>query len=187
MSGSGAAASSASRLGSAGPNTSASRGVGVSACKLRSAAAGSAKPSRLSSRRTARSSGAAVRRSLTGPRGLSAIRVSADWGSAGAISGPRIRKSLTDLDRREPTGRLPLRARPLTLPSPRRGEGECSYRGLALLAGADANGLAEGEHEDLAVADGAGLGGAADHRDHFVRQVVGHHDLHLDLGQEIDR
>src|SRR5258708_1315859 len=58
---------------------------------------------------------------------------------------------------------------------------------FALPAGADADGLAHRQDEDLAVADRAGLGGLADDRDHLVHQAIGHHDLDLDLGQEVDR
>src|SRR4051794_14954155 len=40
--------------------------------------------------------------------------------------------------------------------------------------------------EDFAVADTAGLGGAADGVDGFFDQVVADHDLDFDLGQEVD-
>ena len=54
------------------------------------------------------------------------------------------------------------------------------------LAGADANGLLDIGHEDLAVADPPGLGGAADRIDRALDQVVADHDLDLHLGQEVD-
>src|SRR5712691_1038311 len=57
---------------------------------------------------------------------------------------------------------------------------------FARLAGADADGVAHGQDEDLAVADGAGAGGGGDEGDDLVDLVVGHHHLDLDLGQEVD-
>src|SRR5215468_5965271 len=42
-------------------------------------------------------------------------------------------------------------------------------------------------HEDLAVADVAGFCRAGEHGRDLVHQTVGHHDLDLDLGEEIHR
>src|SRR6201999_2265708 len=50
----------------------------------------------------------------------------------------------------------------------------------------DANGLLDIGHEDLAVADPPGLGGAPDRIDRALDQVVADHDLDLHLGQEVD-
>src|ERR1700761_6872976 len=54
------------------------------------------------------------------------------------------------------------------------------------LAGADANGLLDIGHEDLAVADPSRLGGAPDRIDRALDQVVADHDLDFHLGQEVD-
>src|SRR2546427_12277908 len=61
------------------------------------------------------------------------------------------------------------------------------YRRLPGLARADPDRLADGQDEDLAIADGTGLGRRADRRHDLVHQVVRHHHLDLDLGQEVDR
>src|SRR5690606_20610702 len=53
-------------------------------------------------------------------------------------------------------------------------------------AGADAHNLVEVPDEDLAVADLAGTGGLHDRLDHGIGLLVGHRDLELDLGQEVD-
>ena len=50
------------------------------------------------------------------------------------------------------------------------------------LAGADADGFFDLGHEDLAVADPSGLGGAADRIDGAFDQIVADHDLDLHLG-----
>src|SRR6266849_668574 len=55
------------------------------------------------------------------------------------------------------------------------------------LAGADAHRVLEIEHEDLAVADLAGLGGGGDRLDQFVGPVGRNRDLDLHLGPEIHR
>src|SRR5579859_5401455 len=47
-----------------------------------------------------------------------------------------------------------------------------SQRRVAALAGAEADGLADVEHEDLAVADAAGLGGVRDGVDHLRNHLV---------------
>src|SRR3989304_818910 len=57
---------------------------------------------------------------------------------------------------------------------------------LALFAGADADHLVDGRHEDLAVADAAGLGGLGDGRKGPVDESVLHDDLDLHLGNEVD-
>src|SRR5512145_2377004 len=53
-------------------------------------------------------------------------------------------------------------------------------------AGADADRLLERKHEDLAVADLAGVGRFLDRLDHLLQQVVLDRHLDLDLGQEVD-
>ena len=58
--------------------------------------------------------------------------------------------------------------------------------GLARFAGADADGLAHGQHEDLAVADGARARGRGHRGHHLVHEVVGDDQLDLHLGQEVD-
>jgi len=55
------------------------------------------------------------------------------------------------------------------------------------LAGADAHGVIEAKHEDLAVADLAGLGGAGDGADDLVDLVAGDRDFDLDFRQEAHR
>src|SRR5258705_11382451 len=62
-----------------------------------------------------------------------------------------------------------------------------SERALILLAGSDPDGGLHGQHEDLSVTDVAGLGRGGHHLGHLVDQMVGDHDLDLDLGQEIHR
>src|SRR6266545_7441908 len=57
---------------------------------------------------------------------------------------------------------------------------------FALLARPDADHLVDGGHEDLAVADTAGLGGLGDRGQHLVNHVVLDDDLDLDLGHEVD-
>ena len=61
-----------------------------------------------------------------------------------------------------------------------------SERVRSFLAGANAHGGLDGRDEDLAVSDLAGLGGTDDGLDHLVDLIVGHDDLDLHLGQEID-
>ena len=50
--------------------------------------------------------------------------------------------------------------------------GAASQRGVVGFAGADAHGLTDVEHEDLAVADRAGVGGLLDRLDDLRREVV---------------
>jgi hypothetical protein len=54
------------------------------------------------------------------------------------------------------------------------------------LAGADADDLFEFEHENLAIADLAGVRGFLDRFDHLVEQFGLDGGFDLDLGQEID-
>src|SRR6266487_3660768 len=63
-------------------------------------------------------------------------------------------------------------------------EGAGSKRRLVGFAGADAHRVLETEHEDLAVADLAGLGRAGDGFGDFVDLVSGDRDFDLELGQE---
>src|SRR6187551_3256494 len=72
-----------------------------------------------------------------------------------------------------------------TIPSRSR-EGRNLNRRLVLLAGADAQRGFDGRDEDLAVADASGGGGRGDRLDHLLGLRVGHDDLELHLGQEID-
>src|SRR5690242_6517782 len=60
-------------------------------------------------------------------------------------------------------------------------------RVAAGLAGADADGLLDRHHEDLAVADLAGGGGLLDRLDRRFDLRIGDDDLDLDLGQEAHR
>src|SRR5436190_4486495 len=53
------------------------------------------------------------------------------------------------------------------------------------LAGANAHRVLDLDHENLAVADLAGFGRAGDRLDDAVGAIVRHHDLDLDLGQEV--
>src|SRR5919202_573697 len=68
----------------------------------------------------------------------------------------------------------------------RRWRGEHSDGGVAGLAGADADRLLDGRHENLAVPDAPGLGRAADGLDGPIDHLVREDDLDLHLGQEID-
>jgi len=60
-----------------------------------------------------------------------------------------------------------------------------SDRAVALLLGADADGLGDFRDEDLAITDFAGLGGLDDGPGGFSHLGVRDHQLDLDLGQEI--
>jgi hypothetical protein len=60
-----------------------------------------------------------------------------------------------------------------------------SDRILVAFAGADAQRGLDRQHEDLAVADAAGLRGAPDGVDGFLDQVVADHNLDFHLGQEV--
>src|SRR5688572_16702148 len=61
-----------------------------------------------------------------------------------------------------------------------------SERVLAGLAGADADDLLEGGHEDLAVTDLAGASGGFDRFDHTLDDRVVDRGFDLHLGQEVD-
>src|SRR4051794_5612361 len=61
----------------------------------------------------------------------------------------------------------------------------CSDGVQSGFSGPDADGLLDVGDEDLAVADAAGLGRAADGVDGLLDQVVGDHDLDFDLGQKV--
>src|SRR5687768_6897065 len=58
---------------------------------------------------------------------------------------------------------------------------------LVALARADADGHVDRCHENLSVADVPRLCRSHHHVRHLLDEVVGHHDLDLDLGEEIDR
>src|SRR5688572_20020529 len=58
---------------------------------------------------------------------------------------------------------------------------------LVAFARADADGGLHRRDEDLAVADVAGLRGRGDDLGDLVDDLVRHDDLHLDLGEEVDR
>src|SRR5262249_51624394 len=47
--------------------------------------------------------------------------------------------------------------------------------------------LLDGKHEDLPVPDAARLGRGQDRLDHAAHQIVRHHDLELDLGDQVHR
>src|SRR5690606_23336461 len=71
------------------------------------------------------------------------------------------------------------------------GTGEPPERGgsdrvRTALAGADANHVLQRVHEDLAVADAAGVGRLDDGLHDLVHEIVAARDLDLDLGQEVD-
>src|SRR5258706_4658719 len=81
-------------------------------------------------------------------------------------------------------GLPPIRLRELR---PSRGQsGRRSDGGLAGLAGADPYHLLHAGHEDLAVADLAGMRGLDDGLDGSLGHGVGQHDLDFHLGKEID-
>src|ERR1700722_19807418 len=69
----------------------------------------------------------------------------------------------------------------------RRGSLPVLKRGLVGFAGTYADGVVERHHEDLAVADFAGLGGADDGRGDLLDLVRSHCDFNLELGQEVHR
>src|SRR5262245_41642441 len=54
------------------------------------------------------------------------------------------------------------------------------------LAGPDAHGLFHVRHEDLPVADAAGLGRGDDRVDRLLHHVVAEHELELYLGEKVD-
>src|SRR5438105_4743872 len=68
--------------------------------------------------------------------------------------------------------------------APRPAVGE-SKRGLISLARADADRRLHRRHEDLAVADVAGLGRGRHDLGHLVHELVGYDDLDLDLREEV--
>src|SRR5438552_437636 len=70
--------------------------------------------------------------------------------------------------------------------APRPAVGE-SKRGLISLARADADRRLHRRHEDLAVADVAGLGRGRHDLGHLVHELVGYDDLDLDLREEVHR
>src|SRR5450631_2578910 len=53
-------------------------------------------------------------------------------------------------------------------------------------SGSDPDRFLDVGHEDFAVADTPGLGGAPDRIDGLFDQIVGDHDLDFDLGEEVD-
>jgi len=55
-----------------------------------------------------------------------------------------------------------------------------------VLTRSDAHGILDREYEDLAVADLSGLAGLLEREDHLFRLGVGHDDLELQLGEEVD-
>src|ERR1700722_5115241 len=57
---------------------------------------------------------------------------------------------------------------------------------LAPLARANADRLFDGDDEDLPVADAPGLGALLDRFENVVHELVGHDDLDLHLGDEVD-
>src|SRR5262249_13983545 len=67
------------------------------------------------------------------------------------------------------------------LPSPTRSNGIASG-----LAGADADRLFHRRHEDLAIADPAGLGGLLDGFERLGEHFLAEHDLKFHFGQEVD-
>src|SRR5690349_17330489 len=77
---------------------------------------------------------------------------------------------------------------PQQFPASRRrkpGHDENLQRVAVGLAGADAQRVLDIDHENLSVADLPRLGRSRDSFNHAVRAIVRHHDLDLDLGQEI--
>src|SRR4051812_87142 len=68
---------------------------------------------------------------------------------------------------------------------PGAGPRDGSQRVAVSLPGADAHRVLDLDHENLAVADLPGFGGAGDRLNDAVGAIVRHHDLDLDLGQEI--
>src|SRR5262249_14879931 len=68
-----------------------------------------------------------------------------------------------------------------------RGWAPFSQRGLIALAGPDADRGLDRCHEDLSVADVAGLRGGRHDLGDLVDELVGHDHLDLDLREEIDR
>src|ERR1700730_18470967 len=63
---------------------------------------------------------------------------------------------------------------------------EFSYGGVAALASANSDGVVDARHEDLAVADAAGVRRAADRLDRLLDHLVLDDQLDLHLGQEVD-
>src|SRR5215475_12699798 len=60
---------------------------------------------------------------------------------------------------------------------------DCAH---SMLARSNPHHVVEGRHEHLAIADAPGLRRARQDRDDLVGSVVGHDDLELDLGEEVD-
>src|SRR5574342_1417570 len=69
----------------------------------------------------------------------------------------------------------------------RRSDGDRSERALVPFTRPDTHRGIDGLDEDLAVTDIARLGGSREDPRHLVDEVVGDHDLHLDLRKEVDR
>src|SRR5882762_11613268 len=63
---------------------------------------------------------------------------------------------------------------------------EFSYGGVAALASANSDGVVDARHEDLAVADAAGVSRAADRLDRLLDHLVLEDQLDLHLRQEVD-
>src|SRR5260370_1637821 len=61
-----------------------------------------------------------------------------------------------------------------------------SYGGVAALASANSYRVVDLRHEDLAVADAAGMGRGADRLDGFLDHLILDDQLDLHLGQEVD-
>src|SRR6267378_7512697 len=63
---------------------------------------------------------------------------------------------------------------------------EFSYGGVAALASTNSDGVVDARHEDLAVADAAGVSRAADRLDRLLDHLVLEDQLDLHLRQEVD-
>src|SRR5262245_5476621 len=63
---------------------------------------------------------------------------------------------------------------------------ELSYGGVAALASANSDGIVDLRHEDLAVADAAGMGRTADRLDRLLHHLVFDDQFDVHLGQEVD-
>src|SRR5258707_11932520 len=61
-----------------------------------------------------------------------------------------------------------------------------SYGGVAALASTNSNGVVDARHEDLAVADAAGVRRAADRLDRLLDHLVLDDELDLHLGEKVD-
>src|SRR3989304_2547269 len=81
------------------------------------------------------------------------------------------------------TANVSVEPRAITTASPPLG----LERRFVALTRADSHRRFDRVHEDLPVADVARLGGPGHDIHHFRDQVIGHHHLHLDLGEEVHR